>query len=170
MFNFFFNWLDPKILNMERWINKKVVEPDKMDTDLDKVKKGEVRKNDMFSKSIVGSPDEKYGPFITNMTGAKLISFVFGPGETEAFGLYDVDGLLWWRHRDAGSTQDFNGLAFSNMQEFMAYVNTDTEFWACVLRTQALMSGWKIEPLVSVTEIPEFMKKHPLRDVYSGAT
>ncbi len=161
MFNFFFNWLDPKILNMERWINKKVIEPDKMDTDLDKVKKGEVRKNDMFNKSVVGSPDEKYGPFITNMTGAKLISFVYGPGSTEAFSLHSVEGTLWWRHRDAGSTQDFAGPAFDDMREFMAYINIDIKFWDCVLRTQALLDEYKGKPLISVTDIPDFMKNHP---------
>ena len=146
---------------MEKWINKRVIEPDKMDTDLDKVKKGEIRKNDMFSKSVAGSPDEKYGPFIINMTGAKLVSFVFGPGQTEAFSLHNVDGILWWRHRDAGSTQDFAGPAFDTMQEFVSYVNTDVEFWACVLRTQALLQDYKMQPLIKVSDIPDFVKNHP---------
>jgi len=144
VFNFFFNWIDPKILRMEKWVNKKVIEPDKIDLDLDKIKKGEVRKTDMYSKPNPANFDEKHGPFITNLTGADLIGFLLGPGEIEAYSLLEKDNTLWWRHRDAGVTQDFKMVAFNSMQEFVGYVDENVNFWECALRTEAFLSDFKI--------------------------
>lgn len=136
MFNWFYNWLDPKILRLEVWVNKKVIEFDKIDIDLDKVKIGEVRDNPMFRQ-----PPESgdYGPYLTNLQGATLKEGLFGPGDMEAFALMDLDGELWWRHRDAGTTEDFRGAAFADMQAFFEYAIGDKDkYWDCVLRTKAL--------------------------------
>ena len=143
MFNFFFNWIDPKILRMEKWVNKKVIEPDKIDLDLDKIKKDEVRKTDMYSKPMPSNFDESYGPFITNLTGAGLVGFLLGPGEIETYALLEKENDLWWRHRDAGVTQDFKVAAFDDMQEFVSYVDENVNFWECALRTEAFLSDFK---------------------------
>lgn len=142
MFDWFYNWLDPKILKLERWVNKKVIEIDKIDIDLDKVKKSEVRENPMFRNP----PDSgEYGPFITNLQGGLVVEYLSGPGELEAFALIQVsdgnDEHLWWRHRDAGTTEDFRHPAFSSMQEFFEYaINDSSKYWDCVLRTKAAQS------------------------------
>lgn len=136
MLDWFYNWLDPKILRLEKWVNQKVVEPNKLDLDLDKIKKGEVRDNPMFRQP---PKDGKYGPFITNLQGSEIVETLSGPGEMEAFGLLDCRGALWWRHREAGTTEDFKHEAFQDMKEFFGYVTGDeSKYWACVLRTQAL--------------------------------
>ena len=136
MFNWFYNWLDPKILRLEVWVNKKVIEFDKIDIDLDKVGIGEVRDNPMFRQ-----PPESgnYGPYITNLQGATLKEGLFGPGDMEAFALMDLDGELLWRHRDAGTTEDFRGPAFEDMKDFFVYaIGSVDKYWDCVLRTKAL--------------------------------
>lgn len=136
MLNWFYNWLDPKILNLEKWVNMKVVEKDKLDIDLDKIEPDEVRENPMFRQPPNTGDD---GPFITNLQGAKILEHLTGPGQMEAFGLYDKAGELWWRHRDAGTTQDFRASAFSDMKEFFTYATGDAEkYWDCVLRTKAV--------------------------------
>lgn len=136
MMNWFYNWLDPKILRVEQWVNKKVIEPDKIDIDLDKVKKGEVRDNPMFRQPPNSG---EYGPFLTNLQGATNLEQIVGPGELEAFALLNHEGKLWWRHRDAGTTEDFKHEAFENMQEFFTYAIGDSDkYWDCVLRTKAL--------------------------------
>jgi hypothetical protein len=136
MLNWFYNWLDPKILKIETWVNQKVVEKDKLDIDLDKIKKGEVRDNPMF-RNPPKSGD--HGPFLTNLTGAIATEYLDGPGPLEAFALFDLDGELWWRHRDAGTTEDFKGAAFDDMKEFFSYAIGDIDkYWDCVLRTKAL--------------------------------
>jgi hypothetical protein len=139
MFDWFYNWLDPKILKLERWVNKKVVEIDKIDIDLDKVKKLEVRENPMFRNP----PDSgKNGPFITNLQGGEVVEYISGPGEMEAFALLRFDDELWWRHRDAGTTEDFRHPAFSDMKHFFEYAIGDVEkYWECVLRTKAQQCG-----------------------------
>lgn len=138
MINWFYNWLDPKILRLEKWINKKVIEIDKIDIDLDKVKVGEVRDNPMFRQPPNSG---EHGPFLTNLQGAQPIEFLIGPGEMEAFVLLSAkDGELWWRHRDAGTTEDFRHCAFSDMKAFFEYAIGDQEkYWSCVLRTKAIM-------------------------------
>jgi hypothetical protein len=138
MFDWFYNWLDPKILKLEKWVNTKVIEENKLDIDLDRVKKNEVRENPMFRNP----PDSGvYGPFITNLQGAHILEYLHGPGEMEAFGLYDNDGEKWWRHRDAGTTEDFRHPAFTDMKAFFLYATGDLEkYWECVLRTKALTS------------------------------
>ncbi len=162
MFNMFFNWLDPKILNMEKWVNEKVIEPDKLDVDLDKVKKGEVRETEMFNRTIPSKEGhQEVGPFITNLQGSDLMALVFGPGEVEAFALYDRGTELWWRHRDGGTTHDFRVSAFDDMQEFVAFVDADINYWECVLRTEARMSedsfsGGKLK----ITEIKDFIQEY----------
>lgn len=161
MFNFFWNWLDPKILKMEKWVNRKVVDPDKLDIDLDKVKKGQVKKNDMFSKTIPGTDgSEKYGPFLTNLTGAHLLGYVHGPDVSEAFALYKINNELWWRHRAGGTTEDFTVDAFNNFEEFFQYTHDDHDkFWECVLRTQAIMADGKtLTPELSVSEINGYVE------------
>ena len=136
MLNWFYNWLDPKILRIEQWVNKKVIEPDKIDIDLDKVKKGEVRDNPMF-RQPPNSGD--HGPYLTNLQGAVLKEFLQGPGPMEAFALVELDGELWWRHRDAGTTEDFRGVAFADMKMFFTYAIGDQDkYWDCVLRTKAM--------------------------------
>ena len=94
MFDFFWNWLDPKILRMENWVNIQVVQPDKADIDLDKLSKGEVRENTMFRKPIPGTDGSVYGPFITNLCGAKLLGYLQGPDSTEMFCLLEKKILL----------------------------------------------------------------------------
>ena len=162
MFNFFFNWLDPKIIRMEKWVNQKVVEPDKLDIDLDKVKKGEVRGTEMFNRTLATpkNPDgSKLGPFIVNLQNADLLSIMFGPGKVEAFALYQHQSGLWWRHRDGGVTHDFRGAAFDDMQEFVAFIDTDINYWECVLRTEARMSELDLPPChLRISEIKEFMR------------
>ena len=139
MFNFFWNWLDPKILRVEAWTNRKVIEWDKIDVDLDRVKKGEVRENDMFRKPIPNDDGGKYGPFLANITGGQVVHYLQGPGAVEAFALIEHDDSLWWRHRDAGTTEDFRHGAFTDMKEFFEYAHgSDNNYWEHVLRTQAL--------------------------------
>jgi len=161
MFDFFWNWLDPKILRMECWVNRRVVEPDKMDIDLDKVKKGEVRKNDMFHKTVPGRDGQEiYGPFLTNLTGAELVGYLRGPGVVEAFSLYLKDGQHWWRHRVDGTTEDFMLHAFHDMEEFFTYAHADTDlYWECVLRTQAMLGEKKKvqQPQLNITEISNYV-------------
>ena len=136
MLNWFYNWLDPKILRVEAWVNKKVIEIDKMDIDLDKVKVGEVRDNPMF-RQPPNSGD--YGPFLTNLQGVDIKDFLVGPGELEAFALLQLNGELWWRHRESGTTEDFRHPAFSDMKAFFEYAIGDSgKYWDCVLRTKAL--------------------------------
>lgn len=136
MLNWFYNWLDPKILRIEAWVNRKVIEQDKIDVDLDKVPAGEVRDNPMFRQP----PDSgEYGPFLTNLQGGEIIEFLAGPGELEAFALLKLDDEFWWRHRDSGTTEDFRHPAFTTMQEFFVYAIGDKEkYWTCQLRTKAL--------------------------------
>lgn len=136
MLNTFYNWLDPKILRLEKWVNKKVIDVDKIDIDLDKIKKGEVRDNPMFRQP----PDSgEYGPYITNLQGADVIEYLVGPNELEAFALLKLDDALWWRHREAGTTEDFRHPAFESMEDFFTYAIGDKDkFWACLLRTKAL--------------------------------
>lgn len=162
MFNWFFNWLDPKILNMEKWVNVKVAQPAMLDIDLDKVKKTEVRPTEMFNKSIPTKEGcEAVGPFIVNLQNAKLMSLVFGPGEVEAFGLYEHKDQLWWRHRDGGTTHDFRVAAFDDMQEFVAFIDDDINFWECVLRTEARLSEAK-EPFngMKVSEVKDYISEY----------
>lgn len=138
MLNWFYNWLDPKILKIEAWVNRRVIENDKIDIDLDKVKIGEVRDNPMF-RQPPNSGD--YGPFISNLQGGEVIEFLAGPGEFEAFALLKLDEELWWRHRESGTTEDFRHPAFSTMQEFFEYATGDaSKYWDCQLRTKALNS------------------------------
>lgn len=161
MFNFFFNWLDPKILKMEKWVNHKVVEPDKLDIDLDKVKKGDVRNTEMFNKTLPHlKGKDKLGPFIINLQGADLLSLVFGPGEVEAFALYQQDHKLWWRHRDGGVTHDFQVAAFDDMQEFIAFIDASINFWECILRSEAKASVFK-KPFnrLKISEIKDYIKE-----------
>lgn len=142
MMNWFYNWLDPKILRLEKWVNQKVIEPDKIDIDLDKVKKGEIRDNPMFRQPPNSG---EHGPFITNLQGASVVEYIVGPGHMEAFVQFDFEGEIWWRHRDAGTTEDFRGEAFGNLKEFFSYANGDEDkYWDCVLRTKALL-GEEIE-------------------------
>lgn len=140
MLNWFYNWLDPKIMRVEAWVNRKVIERDKLDIDLDKIKKGEVRDNPMF-RQPPNSGD--HGPYLTNLQGAQILEFLVGPGPMQAFGLYDLDGEFWWRHRDGGTTEDFRHPAFQNMQEFFIYATGQDEdkYWGCVLRTKAMDNG-----------------------------
>ena len=141
MMNWFYNWLDPKILRIEQWVNQKVIEPDKLDIDLDKVKKGEVRDNPMFRTPPTTG---EHGPFLTNLQGAKTEEYLYGPGELEVFALMNLAGELWWRHRDAGTTEDFRHPAFPDLQGFFMYVHSDKDkYWDCVLRTKALMKDDK---------------------------
>lgn len=136
MMNWFYNWLDPKILRLEEWVNKKVIESDKLDIDLDKIKRGEVRDNPMFRQPPNSGEN---GPFLTNLQGAEILEYLTGPGKMEAFGLYLQEGQLWWRHRDAGTTEDFKGDAFEDMKEFFSYaIGDDDKYWSCVLRTKAV--------------------------------
>jgi hypothetical protein len=136
MINWFYNWLDPKILKLERWVNKKVIEPKLLDIDIDKVKVGEVRENPMF-RQPPNSGD--YGPFITNLQGAKMVEYMVGVGELEVFALLEFKGEFWWRHRDSGTTEDFRYPAFEDMKGFFEYAGGDPEkYWSCQLRTKAL--------------------------------
>jgi hypothetical protein len=136
MMNWFYNWLDPKILRVEQWVNQKVIERDKIDIDLDKIKVGEVRDNPMFRQPPNSGEN---GPFLTNMQGAACVEILMGPGNMEAFALMNHGGNLWWRHRDAGTTEDFRGVAFHDMQAFFIYAIGDKDkYWDCVLRTKAL--------------------------------
>lgn len=137
MFDWFYNWLDPKILRLEQWVNLQVIEPDKIDIDLDKIKVGEVRENPMFRQPPKSGD---FGPFITNLQGGENMEQLQGPGQMEAFALMlSKSGELWWRHRDAGTTEDFKHEAFSTMQQFFEYIIGDqSKYWDCVLRTRAL--------------------------------
>lgn len=137
MFDWFYNWLDPKILQLERWVNRKVVEIDKIDIDLDKVKRTEIRENPMFRNPPKSGEN---GPFIVNLMGSEVVEYLSGPGEMEAFVLLrSKKGELWWRHRDAGTTEDFRHVAFPDMKNFFEYAIGDSDkYWQCVLRTKAL--------------------------------
>ena len=163
MLNWLFNWLDPKILQLERWVNYKTIEPDKLNIDWDKVKKGEVRETEMFNKILpdAATTHEKLGPFVINLQNAKLMSLMYGPGEVEAFALYQQGHKLWWRHRDGGTTHDFRVAAFDDMQEFVGFIDSDINFWECVLRTEARISGFKDNSeRLQVSEVKEFIKKY----------
>jgi len=136
MMNWFYNWLDPKILRLEKWVNHKVIEIDKIDLDLDKIKPGEVRDNPMFRQPPNSG---EHGPFITNLQGATPLDYLIGPGHMEAFVKFDHDGAIWWRHRDAGTTEDFRGEAFADLKTFFTYaIGDDDKYWDCVLRTKAM--------------------------------
>jgi hypothetical protein len=136
MLNWFYNWLDPKILRLEKWVNHKVIEIDKIDIDLDKIKPGEVRDNPMFRQPPNTGEN---GPFLTNLQGATPVDYLVGPGRMEAFVKFDHDGEIWWRHRDAGTTEDFRGVAFDDLKAFFTYaIGDDAKYWDCVLRTKAL--------------------------------
>jgi hypothetical protein len=145
MLNWFFEWIDPKILKLELWVNKKVVERDNIDVDLDRVKKGTERETSMFRQP----PDTgMYGPVVANLQGGKVIDYVAGPGEMEAFSLIlhrchkTGESVLWWRHREAGATEDFRHPAFSDMKEFFVYATGEPDkYWECVLRTKAMEGG-----------------------------
>ena len=141
MMDWFYNWLDPKILRVEKWVNMKVIEVDKIDLDLDKVKKGEVRDNPMFRQP----PDTgDHGPFLTNLQDGDILEHLVGPGQVEAFALIEHQQTrdhapeLWWRHRDAGTTEDFRHAAFADMKAFFEYTTGNGNYWDCVLRTKAL--------------------------------
>lgn len=160
MFDWFFNWLDPKILNMERWVNHKVVEPDKLDIDLDKVKKGCVSKSVFFTDPVKGR--EETGPMIANIQGARLIGYLTGINTAEAFGLFLHNGSLLWRHRDAGTTQDYTFAAFDGMNEFFLHVhNEQSLYWDCCLRTAALFGDKKGGECVklSIHDLKDFIKE-----------
>ena len=134
--DWFYRWLDPKILRIEAWANKKVVQPELIDIDLDKVSKGEVRKNEMYRHP---AKNGDHGPFITNLTGGKVVESLQGISEFEAFAFLTLDGTGWWRHRDGGETADFKEEAFKDMKEFFNYVHGDNDkYWSCVLKTKAL--------------------------------
>lgn len=135
MLNWFYNWLDPKILRLEKWVNKKVVQENLLDVDLDKVKVGEVRENNMFRQP---PKDGSFGPFLTNLQGGRVLEHMFGSNDFEAFVKISCRGELWWRHRDAGTTEDFKIEAFSNMREFFEYCHGNDKYWECKLRTEAL--------------------------------
>lgn len=147
---------------MEKWVNRKVVEPDKLDIDLDKVKKGEVRDTEMFNKTLPHTNGKgTLGPFIVNLENADLLSLVFGPGDVEAFALYQQDHKLWWRHRDGGVTHDFQLAAFDDMQEFMAFIDVDINFWECVLRSEARACEFKVlHNRLKVSKIKEYIKEY----------
>lgn len=140
MLNWFWNWLDPKILKLEVWVNKKVIQPEYIDIDLDKVKKGELRPNNMFRQPPNSG---EYGPYVMNLTGASTVELLYGPNPLEAFALMDHNGEMVWRHRDAGSTEDFQHPAFDDMKEFFHYVQggDDSKYWECVLKTKAMQDG-----------------------------
>ncbi len=162
MFDFFWNWLDPKILKMERWVNLQVITPDKIDIDLDKVSKSETR-GDIGHVKPHGTPIIKgeYGPFITNLVGESLMGYLLGADKTECFALFQKGDSLWWRHRYNGATEDYKMAAFSDMQEFFLYVYDEPKlYWECVLRTQAVLSGYKQEvcPSISLTEIAKVIR------------
>lgn len=136
MLNWFYNWIDPKILRLERWVNQKVIHPDLIDIDLDKVKQDEVRENNMFRQP---PKNGEYGPFLTNLQGGTVTEYMVGPGEFEAFAHIECRGEKWWRHRDGGTTEDFRADAFEDMKAFFEYAHGGTEkFWECQLRTKAL--------------------------------
>ena len=142
MMRWFYNWLDPKILRLEKWVNAKVIELDKIDIDLDKIKVGEVRDNPMF-RQPPNSGD--HGPYLTNLQGGVVLDYLQGPGEMECFALIDHDDSLWWRHRDAGTTEDFRHEAFETMKDFFAYASDDNKYWDCVLRTKAMSEDGKTD-------------------------
>lgn len=143
-------------------MNCKVVEPDKLDIDLDKIKKGGVRDVEMFNRlSKKDSEDMKLGPFIVNLEDADLVSLMYGPGEMEAFALYEHGHDLWWRHREGAMTHDFRVAAFGDMQEFVAFIDDSINYWECVLRTEARISGFKGKQMrLKVSEVKGFVKKH----------
>ena len=136
MLNWFYNWIDPKILRLEKWVNHKVIQPELIDIDLDKVGKDEVRDNNMFRQP---PKDGSYGPFLTNLQDGTVLEYMVGINEFEAFAKIECRGESWWRHRDGGTTEDFREPAFDDMQEFFTYAHGDSEkYWECQLRTKAL--------------------------------
>lgn len=142
MFDWFFGWLDPKILKLEMWVNMKVAGRSHIDLDLDRVKKGTVVDSPMFRQP---PSTGEYGPVVANLQGAEILEYVAGPGEMEAFSLMrhrpskSSEFELWWRHRDAGTTEDFRHPAFSDMKEFFEYATGNPDlYWDCVLRTKAM--------------------------------
>lgn len=136
MLNWFYNWLDPKILRLEKWVNKKVVTRELIDIDLDKVKKGEVRENNMFRQP---PKDGAFGPFLANLQGGEVTEYLIGIHDMEAFIKIAHEGDNWWRHRDGGTTEDFTEEAFGDMKEFFTYCHGDADkYWDCQLRTKAL--------------------------------
>lgn len=158
MFDFFWNWLDPKILKMERWVNLQVVTPDKIDIDLDKIGRDEIRGDIGYTRSPQSRGiKEEHGPFLTNLTGAKLLGYLLGDDQTEVFVLFQKGDNLWWRHRINGATQDYKMPAFTDMQAFFLFVYDEEPklYWECVLRTQAVLSSYtqEIRPSISLTDI-----------------
>lgn len=136
MLNWFYNWIDPKILRLEKWVNHRVIDEELIDIDLDKIKKGEVRENNMFRQP---PKDGSFGPFLTNLQGGLVSEYMVGLNEFEAFAKIECRGELWWRHRDGGTTEDFKAEAFDSMKDFFGYVHGSSEkYWECQLRTKAL--------------------------------
>lgn len=140
MLEWFYSWLDPKILRLEKWVNQKVVTRELIDIDLDKAKKGEVTQ----SPNMFRNPpsDGAHGPFIANLTGGEVLEYMHGTSVFEAFALISHDNAKWWRHRDGGTTSDFKEEAFSTMQEFFHYIHGDNDlYWECQLRSKAMDNG-----------------------------
>jgi hypothetical protein len=136
MMNWFYNWLDPKILTLEKWVNRKVVNETLIDVDLDKLKPGEVRVNNMFRQP---PKNGDHGPFLAYLQGGSIDECMVGVNEFEAFSKITYNGEVWWRHRDGGTTEDFKSPAFKTMKEFFEYCHGDTDkYWDCQLRTKAL--------------------------------
>ena len=126
----FYSWLDPKILKLELWVNKKVVEANKIDLDLDRVGKGTV---------LLLTDDE---PQVAYLQGGEVLEYVRGRTDMEGFALIKAtDDQLWWRHREYGMTKDFRRSAFLDMKAFFTFCTDKPEkYWDCVLRTKALMN------------------------------
>lgn len=143
MLNWFYNWLDPKILRLEKWVNRKVVQRDLIDIDLDKVEPGEVRENNMFRQP---PKDGTHGPFLTNLQGGEVTEYMIGLNDLEAFIKIEHHSGTWWRHRDGGTTEDFKVEAFGDLKEFFEYCHGSSEkYWDCQLRTKALEDGSETE-------------------------
>lgn len=142
-------------------MNRKVVEPNRLDIDLDALKKGEVRETEMFNRKMPDKCGGILGPFVVNLQNAALVSLMFGPGEVEAFALYEHENALWWRHRDGGSTHDFRVAAFDDMQEFVAFIDNSINYWECVLRSEARISEFKgTTDRLKVSDLKEFIRKY----------
>lgn len=174
MFDWFFNRLDPKILKMEEWVNRQVVQPDKIDIDLDNVAVNEIRPNDRFRTSFKDHPlGNNMGPFLVNAHGAKLLGYLKGEGNAEAFALLSIRDHIYWRHRDAGATEDFLAPAFIDMEDFHTYIYPNKDYWQLVLRTQAYTANkHKVQqPGLHLSEIRGYMelsnansKRNPQRE------
>lgn len=161
MFDWFFERLDPKILKMEEWVNRQVVEPDKIDIDLDKVGVDEIRPNDrfraLFKSETLGV---SMGPFLVNCHGARLLGYLKGEGRAEAFALLSIRGNIYWRHRESGTTEDFLSPAFDDMQGFHNYISPNEDYWQMVLRTQAYIANTHnvYQPSLHLSEIKSYME------------